>query len=90
MAWNADIVTGPSNYGFADTGANSARSLLLATVSLGQAALTVDTNVIMLVMTRWLTPLRESFALVQQGIERREARIRAREDQAARRSARSE
>jgi hypothetical protein len=84
MVGNADIVTGPSNYGFADTGANSARSLLLATVSLGQAALTVDTNVIMLVMTRWLTPLREKFLLVQQGIERREARIRAREGQSAR------
>lgn len=68
-------LAGPSNYGFSDTAANTASSLLLATASLNLVALTVDTAVYTLILMKWIRPLGDSFAKVQAGIERREERL---------------
>jgi hypothetical protein len=72
------LVAGASNYGFADTAQNSARALLIGTVSLVQVEPTIDTLALSMILAEWLEPLMESFAKVQLGIEKRDARIRAR------------
>ncbi len=72
------LVAGPSNYGFADPAMNSARALLIATVSLLQVAPTVDTNVMSMILAKWLGPLMQSFVKAQRGIEKRDNRIRER------------
>jgi hypothetical protein len=66
------LVAGPSNYGFADTAMNSARSLMLVSVVLAQVAPTLDTNVMSMLMAKWNGPLMESFVRAQRGIEERE------------------
>lgn len=68
-----ELIAGPSNYGFADTAINSARSLMLVSVVLGRIASTLDINVMATIMARWSGPLMESFARAQREIEKRES-----------------
>jgi hypothetical protein len=69
------LLAGPSNYGFADAAMNSARALLLTTVSLGQVAPTFDTSVMSVILAKWLGPLMMSFVKSQRGIETRDKRL---------------
>jgi hypothetical protein len=68
----AEMLTGPTNYGFADAGQYAALSLLLATVSLLRVEPTIDTNVASMILARWIGPLRESFVRVQLRMDGRE------------------
>ena len=69
------LLVGPSNYGFADPAMNSARSLLLATVSLGQVDPTADTNIMGMVLAKWLESLTASFVKAQREIEKRDRHL---------------
>lgn len=69
------LLAGPSNYGFADAAMNSARALLLTTVSLGQVVPTLDTNVMSVILAKWSGPLMMSFVKAQRGIETRDRRL---------------
>jgi hypothetical protein len=73
------LLSCPSNYGFADPGINSIRSLLLATVSLAQVEPTLDTNIMSMILANWSGPAVESFAIAQLALEERDERIRARD-----------
>lgn len=68
MPWRAEMLIGPTNYGFADAGQRAAQSLLLATVSLLTVEPTADTNVMCLILTKWIGPLRESFVRAQRKV----------------------
>lgn len=65
------LLVGPTNYGFADAGSNSARALLIATVALLRVSPTADTNILTLILSRWLRPLQVAFIRTQARIEHR-------------------
>jgi Family of unknown function (DUF5677) len=74
-AIDLQLLAGPSNYGFADAAMNSARALLLTTVSLGQVDPTLDTNVMSMILAKWSGPLMMSLVKAQRGIEERDRRL---------------
>jgi hypothetical protein len=76
--WGAQLLLGPSNYGFADPAQNAAQSLLIATLAFMQVQPVVDAIVLAKIAANWFLQVQQSFVDVQFGIEQREARYSAR------------
>jgi hypothetical protein len=63
------LVTGPTDYGFADPGQNAAHSLLQVSTTLGCIEPTLDDLVILNILSTLATDIGESFVRVQRQVE---------------------